>query len=1003
MQSKQRGALFVIFTLSGFSGLIYESIWSHYLKLFLGHAAYAQTLVLAIFMGGMALGSWLCSKYSVRWKNLFLGYAAAEGIVGIFAFFFHAAFDGITMLSFHSVIPLLGSPAAVTVYKFTISSLLILPQSVLLGMTFPLMSSGILRCDPRDPGKTLSMLYFTNSLGAAVGVIASGYVLIRLIGLPGTIMTAGLNNVALALAVWILMRRQKDAPPVTVPPGIAVSGSPERGWLLLLLAISLLTGMASFIYEIGWIRMLSFVLGSSTHAFELMLSAFILGLAFGGLWIRRRIDRTTDPVRFLAGVQIFMGILAAATLPLYGNTFPVMQWLLRNVSRTEHGFLLFTLGSQGIALLVMFPAAFCAGMTLPLITYALLKQGYGERSIGAVYAWNTIGAILGVFFAIHLGMPFFGVKKLILSGASVDMALGVVLLWKTASRNANLFPAFATAICACILASALLFVNLDPYKMASGVYRTGMLMTPKGSDIVYYRDGKTATVSVVKLQLMNVSQMNIRTNGKSDAGLNVGPSGGCAADEPTMILLGVLPLALNPGARTAANIGFGSGLTTHTLLGWPGLARVDTIEIERSMIEGARHFGDRVHRAFTDPRSRIHIDDAKTFFSSYRMRYDIIVSEPSNPWVSGVAGLFSEEFYRLVRDRLSPGGVFCQWVQLYETNTDLVASVLKAVSANFSDYVLYTPNDTDLLILAGNASLPRPDAGVIHRGETAESLRWIGIGSIQDLEIHRVGDKKMLERFFETFPIRANSDYYPVLEQNAEKARFMGMNARHLIGFTLYPLPILDMLGGTASPDEKTNITMTPFFAPAKTAYAAIAVRDFFLSKGGSGRPIPADYEQYALQVDRMFRNCGAPPNEEIGITDFYVVAGLMSAYLNPGDLDAVWEALEAMPCARSLTRRQRIWFALFKAVGRRDAAAMEKTAKSLLLQESNIPQGPMRYLVASAMLGALAQGDREGALTLWNEYRLKLYDSGEPGLIFRLLVAECLPSQGVGFRMRGS
>ncbi len=990
MPLRQRNTLFVIFTLSGFSGLIYESIWSHYLKLFLGHAAYAQTLVLAIFMGGMALGSWLCSRYSVRWKNLFLGYAAAEGIVGLFALFFHTAFDGLVTFSFSSVIPLLGSPTAVTGYKWALSSLMILPQSVLLGMTFPLMSSAILRWDPGDPGRTLSMLYFTNSIGAAVGVLASGYVLIRLVGLPGTIMTAGLINISLALAVSLLMRGVKSEPPITVPPGIIEASGPRaRGWLSLLLATSLLTGTASFIYEIGWIRMLSFVLGSSTHAFELMLSAFILGLAFGGLWIRRRIDRTADPVRFLAGVQILMGLLAAATLPLYGNTFHVMKWLLRNVSRTDHGFLLFTLGSQGIALFIMFPAAFCAGMTLPLITYTLLRLGYGERSIGAVYAWNTVGAILGVIFSIHLGMPLFGVKKLILSGASVDMALGVVLLWKIAQRKRKILPASATAACACILASTLLFVNLDPYKMASGVYRTGMLMTPEGSNIVYYRDGKTATVSVVKLKLLDVVQMNIRTNGKSDAGLNVGPSGGGVVDEPTMVLLGVMPLALNPGARTAANIGFGSGLTTHTLLGWPGLERVDTVEIERSMVEGARHFGERVHRAFTDPRSRIHIDDAKTFFSSYRMQYDIIVSEPSNPWVSGVAGLFSEEFYRRVRGHLSPGGVFCQWVQLYETNTDIIASVLKAVSANFSDYVLYAPNETDLLILAGNRSLPPLDAGVIGSPEIAESLRWIGIAGIQDLEIHRVGDRKILEGFFETFRIPANSDYRPVLDHNAEKARFLGTDARHLVGFTLYPLPILDILGGTASPDGKTSISMAAFFGPTRTADAAMALRDFFRSGGASGRTVPAEYEPHAVRVARMFRNCGDRPGEGEGIADLYVVASLMSATLRRGELDAVWKALEAMPCAHSLTQRQRNWLALFRAVGRRDPAAMERTAKALLMQESDIPQGPLRYLVASAMLGALAQGDREGSLRLWNEYRTKLYGSGEPSLIFRLLAAE--------------
>jgi len=517
-------------------------------------------------------------------------------------------------------------------------------------------------------------------------------------------------------------------------------------------------------------------------------------------------------------------------------------------------------------------------------------------------------------------------------------------------------------------------------------------MTPQGSDIVFYRDGKTATVSVVKLKLLNVVQMNIRTNGKSDAGLNVGSSGGGVVDEPTMILAGVLPLALNPGARTAANIGFGSGLTTHTLLGWPGLVQVDTIEIEPWMIEGARHFGDRVHRAFTDPRSRIHIDDAKTFFSSYRKQYDIIVSEPSNPWVSGVAGLFSEEFYRQVREHLTPGGVFCQWVQLYETNTDLIASVLKAVSANFSDYVLYAPNETDLLILAGNKSLPRPNARVLSASEIAESLRWIGIVSIQDLEIHRVGDKKILEGFFKTFRIRANSDYYPVLDHNAEKARFLGTDARHLIGFTLYPLPIMDMLGATAPPEEKTNVSMTAFFGPAKTANMAMALRDFFLSGGASGRPLPADYEQYAFRVARMLRNCGERPGEEEGIADFYMVASLMSAYLKPGEIDAVWKAMEAMPCGRALTQRQRTWFTLFQAVGRRDPAAMKRTAKALLLQEPNIPQGPMRYLVASAMLGSIALGDPEGSLQIWNGYRTKLYGTGEPSLIFRLLAAECSP-----------
>ena len=202
-----RGWFYALFTLSGFAGLIYESIWSHYLKLFLGHAAYAQTLVLAIFMGGMALGSWLCSHYSARWRNLLAGYAIAEAVIGLCALVFHRVYVEATGFAYDSVMPALGSPFAANAFKWALSTLLILPQSVLLGMTFPLMSAGLIRGYPDRSGGTIAMLYFTNSLGAAVGVLASGFVLIGLVGLPGTILTAGLLNILLAAVVWPLAVR----------------------------------------------------------------------------------------------------------------------------------------------------------------------------------------------------------------------------------------------------------------------------------------------------------------------------------------------------------------------------------------------------------------------------------------------------------------------------------------------------------------------------------------------------------------------------------------------------------------------------------------------------------------------------------------------------------------------------------------------------------------------------------------------------------------------------
>src|SRR5690242_5668301 len=432
MSRVPRSVFFLVFTVSGFAGLIYESIWSHYLKLFLGHAAYAQTLVLALFMGGMAIGSWICSRRSGGWRNLLCAYALAEAVIGLAALAFHSAFVAATDFAYASILPALGGELAATLFKWALAGLLILPQSVLLGMTFPLMSAGLIRRYPAGAGESLAMLYFTISFGAAIGVLASGFVMIEALGLPGTVQAAGILNLALAAVVWLLAREAEPAPQER--SGARSASGLEQSYRPLL-AVALLTGAASFVLEIGWIRMLSLVLGSSTHSFELMLSAFILGIACGGWWVRRRIDSVADPARFLGIVLAVMGMLALATLPLYAGMFELMQGVMSALAKTDAGYALFLLSSHGIALAVMFPATFCAGMTLPLLTYALLRGGHGEKAIGAVYSANTLGAILGVVFAAHIGMPLLGLKGLIVCGAALDAGLGVALLWPLAGAR----------------------------------------------------------------------------------------------------------------------------------------------------------------------------------------------------------------------------------------------------------------------------------------------------------------------------------------------------------------------------------------------------------------------------------------------------------------------------------------------------------------------------------------------------------------------------------------
>jgi len=477
-----------------------------------------------------------------------------------------------------------------------------------------------------------------------------------------------------------------------------------------------------------------------------------------------------------------MGCCALSTLVLYNGTFSVMQWVMQTLERTDAGYALFNASSAGIALLFMFPTAFCAGMTLPLITMTLLRKGHGEGSIGAVYAANTIGAILGVFFAIHAGMPLLGLKGLILSGAGLDIALGVALVWLLfVKQKPGRMPLLITAACIGTVVLAGIFGELDPYKMGSGVYRFGELSSPENSRLVFHKDGKTATIS----SFLSEGGLNIRTNGKVDAEIQLDPARPVSDDEPTMVLLAAVPLAYHPHAKNAAAVGFGSGLTSATLLKSDSIETVDTIEIEPVVIEGAEGFRPLVEPAYTDPRSHIYIDDAKTFFSMHPDRkYDIIISEPSNPWVSGVAGLFSKEYYHTISAQLADKGVFCQWLHLYELDIDLVMSVLKALSPSFSDYVIYATGTSDIVILAKNGTaIEGPDPALFGNPKLAAALNRIQINTIADLLLRKIGDRKDQGAFIEQYPIAANSDYYPILDQNAVRTRFLRDEAGACVQF----------------------------------------------------------------------------------------------------------------------------------------------------------------------------------------------------------------------------
>lgn len=952
-------ALLLIFTVSGFSGLIYESIWSHYLKLFLGHAAYAQVLVLAIFMGGMAIGSALAGRFSVRWRHVLLGYAAVEAITGVIALLFHGAFDSITRVSFASIIPSLESVAAVHVFKWALGASMILPQSILLGMTFPLMSAGFLRFAPAKAGQSVAMLYFTNSLGGAVGVLASGFLLIPNVGLPGAILTAGILNVLVAMATWLLVRTVPESPvPVAQAPERQGGSGRVAGYRLLLIA-SLVTGMASFCYEIGWLRMLSLVLGASTHAFELMLSSFILGLALGGLWIRRGIEKNADPVTTLAIIQMAMGLLALSTLYVYGQTFDWMGLVIRMFSPTDAGYAGFNWASHLIASAVMIPTTFCAGMTLPLVTYAALRAGAGERALGAVYAANTLGAILGIALAVHVLMPLINSKGVIIAGALLDFGLGIVLLSSTSSVLRRRRLAIAAMAGLVAFSWAGLAADIDPKKLVSGVFRYGTTMSAV-DEVTYLRDGKTATVSLTR----QGSLVYLATNGKTDASVNMG-KGPLSEDEETQALIGALPVLIHPSAKTAAMIGFGSGMSTHVMLAEPGLERVDSIEIEARMVEAARlGFYPRNERAYRDPRSVIHIEDAKTFFSVSRSKYDIIVSEPSNPWVSGVSSLFTQEFYRHVVSHLSDSGVLLQWVQLYEVDFSSVASILKALSPHFSDYSIYITNHANILIVARNGgAVGDIDETTYSRKAMRDALQAVGLASVDEIRARRIGNKELLDPYFNRSSAPPNSDYFPFIDQQAPKARFKKSIAPELRQLMDIELPIPEMLSsrkadyqvrGDLSEKDPTDRRLgqrviREVIAGTTSNELGRMRGDVIISLLGAG-------------------NCGMPAQEQWEKA-WQRTARFAARFLDEGGSQKFWNKLVPAACRARLSAKAKDWYELYGAVADQDAKSMLMYSRRLLQQtNSSVPVVDTVYVIAVAMLASLALDQPAEALEAHKE-----------------------------------
>jgi predicted membrane-bound spermidine synthase len=969
--------LYTIFFISGFCGLIYESIWSHYLKLILGHATYAQAVVLVVFVGGLALGAWLTGRFSERIRRPILVYAAVEAAVALMAFCFQGIFERASAWASSEFLPAVCATAGACPASWLLAAALILPPSILLGTTFPLMSAGVIRLSVQ-PGRGLSLLYFLNSAGAALGVLGSGFVLIPAVGLPGTILLAGCCNALVATGAWVCdTTDQQRASPLT--PSAAKGRTAND--LSPLLAIAGVTGMSSFIYEVVWIRMLTLVVGAATHSFELMLAPFILGLAIGAWCIRDRIESAHHPLKLLAVIQVTMGLLAVATLPFYAASFDGMALALKALARTQEGYVLFNTGSGLLAAAVMLPATICAGMTLPLITAILMRNGGGERQVGKVYGINTFGAIAGVLLSVQLLIPSVGLKWSLAIAAGIDVTLGL-WLWDKALRRHRL-PGLigsrawlaVTGMAACVmLVGVPLMANIDPVRLASGVFRHGQARVDTSDrTIVFHRDGKTATVTVTE-QVGGVRAL--LTNGKVD-GATHPDRAASTVDDHTMVLLGALGPIHHPKAKTAAVIGLGTGTSSAVLLESPAIQRLDTIEIEPTIVEAAQLFKPRNAKVFDDPRSRIVIDDARAHFAKTRARYDIVVSEPSNPWVSGVSGLFTVEFYAHIAAHLAPDGHFVQWLHLYEASPELVASIVRAFAEVFPEFKAYRTNSVDIVLVARNDHKP-PQADIAALdgmlGLRARLLE-LGISSGKLLAAHDAGRPNAIRLLANSYGAPPNSDYFPYVDQRAAADRFRGANGQVLFALRDSPVPILDFARG--APEWASEVRDASQWMPAHVRNLASSWHGHRFLQGQDLAPLEEAYlgsllGDYAL-VRGWSQDCRFPR----GTGPAWYPMLRVAIDVNPG-LDATtasrwWRSITQGKCRNALSLVQKSWMELFTAVGARNPELVHGPAEWLLRNDPELEREGRAYLTLAAVSAHLALNRRSEAAALFQEQRAKL------------------------------
>lgn len=758
MSKFNKPLLYLLFALSGFSALVYEILWTRYLSLTFGTTIVAASVVAATFMAGLAIGSYLLGRYADQQSNLLRVYAFLEIGIALTALLFPPTLQIVETIYIGILQAFPHYPGITHLLHFAFAALLLLPPTICMGGTFPLMCRFFAR---KKSGGQIGRLYALNTFGATAGAFLGGYLLIPSLGISATGYLAIAINLGIAAVSFVLSLKIGHADPLDV----SRARRPEQSLLWtkhrsVLVAIGCI-GLFSLAYEILWTRLFLLFLGNTTYAFSLILSAFLVGLAAGGALYARIVKPELKEKEFFVTLTTLMALTVLVTLPFYDQ---LARLFLAAHQLADERWWLLSLLSYLIVLAVLAVPAILSGALLPaavaIIDPGRVRTGEG---VGLVVLANTFGAVLGALLAGFLLIPLLGVQNSFrfLALANLALASYLFLRFRPTGRVRFLCP----ALLGCGLLLAILPGTWRPELMNSGVYVYAQKYLQMGGldkilaqeKILKVIEGRETTVAIH--ESLDGQSRFFTVNGKTD--------GGTGMDMATQILVGQLPLLLHPAPAEVLVIGLGTGISLHGLADHP-VKKIDCVEISPEVVKAYDYFKDVTDDPLQDPKVELLIDDGRNHLLTTAKQYDVIVSEPSNPWQSGNANLFTDDFYKIAAAHLKPDGHFCQWIGLYDITPENLRTLARTFLRTFPRAMVFSAG-SDLVIVGAQQEL------IFDYEALSRRMQVPGIkNALGDIGIHSPGELIAAHYLYSEEPFarlagnaRINSDDQPILEYSA--------------------------------------------------------------------------------------------------------------------------------------------------------------------------------------------------------------------------------------------